>query len=117
MEKQTAIEKEAIKFALQIFRLIDTFPKEERSPYGSDLAREAVRLSAGVSTYIHLNELIAGFDFLNNAFNATFRVEVYLMAAKDLHLVNSIDEPMKSLEKLRKRLNSLLNIVPDLSQM
>jgi hypothetical protein len=109
MEKQTAIEKAAIKFALQIFRLIDTFPKEEKSPYGSDLAREAVRLSAGVSTYFHLDELIAGFDFLNNSFNATFRVEVYLMASKDLHLVDSIAEPMKSLEKLRKQLDNLLS--------
>jgi hypothetical protein len=117
MKKQTEIEKAAINFALQIFKLIESFPKEERSPYGSELAREVVKLSSGISTFFHLNEMIAGFEFLNNAFSATFRVEIYLLASKDLNLVKSIDQPMKSLEKLRKRLDSLLNSVPDICQM
>lgn len=41
MKKQSQIEKTAISFALQIFKLIGTFPVEEKSTFGSDLAREA----------------------------------------------------------------------------
>jgi hypothetical protein len=55
----------------------------------------------------------AAFDFLNKAFSATFRVEIYLLASKDLHFVESIDEPMKSLQKLRKRLDKMLNRSPE----
>ena len=113
MKKQTEIEKEAFAFALQIFNLINTFPKEEKALFGHELAREAVKLSSGILTFIYLNELNAAFDFLNNAFSATFRVEIYLLASKDLHFVESIDRPMKSLLNLRQRLDKMLNRLPE----
>ena len=73
MKKQTIIEKTALNFALQIFNLVESFPVEEKPLLGFELTREAVKISAGISTFIHLNEIKASFKFLNNAFSATFK--------------------------------------------
>jgi len=112
MKKQSQIEKTAISFALQIFKLIGTFPIEEKSTFGSDLARESVKICSGISTFIHLNEITTAFECLNNAFSATFRVEVYLLASKDLGFVESIVEPIKVLKDIRSQLDEMLNREP-----
>lgn len=112
MKKQIQIEKAALSFSLQIFNLIESIPGKEGYVPRAELVRETVKISSGISTFIHLNELKAAFKFLNQAFSATFRVEVYLLVLMEGHFVDTIDKPMKSLEKLRERLDKMLNREP-----
>jgi cation transport regulator ChaB len=115
MKKQTAIEKKAFNCALQIYKLIDSFPEDKKS-VGHEMASIAVKMSAGISTFINLNELNAAYNFLNDAFSATYRIEVYLFVSMDLHWTESIDGPMKSLENLRKDLDKMLNRDPEMDE-
>ena len=112
MKKQTAIEKKAFNCALQIYKLIDSFPGDKKS-LGHEMASIAVKMSASISTFINLNELYAAYNFLNDAFIATYRIEVYLLVSRDLHWTESIDGPMKLLENLRMDLDKMLNRDPE----
>ena len=115
MQKQSQIEKTALNFALQIFNMLDSFPGEEKSVLGFEMARDAVKVSSGISTFIHLNEMNEGFRFLNEAFSATFRIEVYLLVSKDFGFVKSIEKPIKALKNLQNQLDEMLNREPDQS--
>ena len=112
MKKKSQIEKAALNFALQILKLLGSFPDVEKSLLGFEMARDAVKVSSGISTFIHMNDMNEGFRFLNESFSATFRIEVYLLASKDLGFVESIEEPIKALEKLQNRLDEMLNQIP-----
>jgi len=116
MKKQSQLEKTALKFALRIIHLVNSFPDEEKF-LGFEMARDAVKVSSGISTFIHLNEVDEGFRFLNEAFSATFRIEVYLLASKDLGFAESIEESTEALKNLQNRLDEMLNRVPGLSEI
>ncbi len=115
MKKQSQIEKTALNFALQIYKMLDSFPGEEKSFLGFEMARDAIKVSSGISTFIHLNEINEAYRFLNEAYSGTFRIEVCLKVSKDLGYVESIEGPIKALKNLQNRLDEMLNREPDQS--
>jgi hypothetical protein len=113
MKKQKDLAKIALDFAIELSKMRDLFPEEEKSGILMEMMTDAVSTAACISTAQKLDYYEVKNDYLPKAYSATFRIEVMLEVSLALGWLDSIDEPMRSLLKIRKGLKKMITEFKD----
>jgi hypothetical protein len=108
MKKSKDLAKMSFDFACELFRMRDLFPEEDKTELGIELAKEAVSVSACITTAGQVVFADIKDEFHQKAFSATFRIEVLLNVSRDLNLLETIEEQLQTLKKIRKGLKKII---------
>lgn len=103
--------KKAVDFVVDIYRVTDTFPKEERFGLTSQLRRDAVSVPANIAEGAARTSPKEFAHFLSNAQGSASEVETELLIANRLHYLSS-----SHYERLHDSLNALGKMMNGLSR-
>jgi hypothetical protein len=113
MKKQKDLAKLALEFAIELSKMRVLFPEEERSGVLMEMRTDAVSAAACISTALKLDYYEVKNDFLPQAYSGTFRIEVLLEVSLALGWLDSIDEPMRRLRKIRSGVKKMIREFKD----
>ena len=102
--------KKAVDFVVDIYRVTDTFPKEERFGLTSQLRRAAVSVPANIAEGKGRSSLREYLQFLSIARGSVEEVKYFLLLAKDLKYLDQQDYDgiVNDYDRVGKMLNGLM---------
>ena len=108
MKKSKNLKKVSFDFAYELFKMKDSFPEDEKTFMGMEIVKEAVSVCACISNAVQVDCTDVKEKLLQEAFSATFRIEVLLEISRDLNYLDTVDEQLHTLGKIRTRLEKLI---------
>jgi len=107
--KDLKVWQEAIDLVEEIYKIINSFPKNETYALADQLKRAAVSIPSNISEGASRNTLKEYIQFLYIALGSSSEVETQLIIAERLGYVENIGSIFEQITKVRKMLNKLIN--------
>ncbi|MDD2656913.1 MAG: four helix bundle protein [Candidatus Magasanikbacteria bacterium RIFOXYC12_FULL_33_11] len=111
--KDLIVWKKSIDFVLEIYKLTNSFPNEEKFGLSSQMRRAAVSIPSNIAEGYARKSTKENAQFLNIAFGSATEVETQIIIAKKLNFINIesykiadglLNEILKMLYKYRESL-------------
>jgi four helix bundle protein len=100
--------KVSVDFAVDVYRLTGTFPKEEIYGLTSQLRRASVSIPANIAEGAARNSTKEFIQFLHIALGSASEVETHLILAQKLGFADAIDPPLIVIERIKKLVFGLI---------
>lgn len=104
------IWKQGIQLVIEVYKLVDLLPKDERYGLKSQMCRAAVSIPSNIAEGCSRNSEIEFKRFLEISLGSAFELETQLLLVKELQLapIDKIESVSVLLTSEQKMLNSLI---------
>jgi len=103
--------KLSVEFAIEVYRITNHFPIEEKFGLSNQLRRAAVSISSNIAEGAARNHSKEFLQFLFHSLGSVAEIETQLLIASDLGYLNGLEKNNQTLFRLRKMLVSLIIVI------
>ena len=107
--KDLNVWKDSIDLVENIYKLVNTFPKEEVYALTDQLKRASVSIPSNIAEGSNRNTTKEFIQFLYIALGSASEVETQLIISQRLGYTTNIQNELQQITKMRKMLNALIN--------
>ena len=107
--KDLNVWKDSIDLVENIYKLVNTFPKEEVYALTDQLKRASVSIPSNIAEGSNRNTTKEFIQFLYIALGSASEVETQLIISHRLGYTTNIQNELQQITKMRKMLNALIN--------